>query len=77
MKRIQIKVLTDFYKKKCNLTYKRITIRPPKIPTNYHVLTDWLELIEKKLDKGYLLFSLDETSFGITDLRRYGWGIKG
>ena len=59
------------------MTYKRITIRPPKIKVNYNVLTDWLKYIKKKLDKGYKLFSLDETSFGITDLRRYGWGPKG
>jgi hypothetical protein len=29
------------------------------------------------LDKGYLLFSLDETTFGIEDIRSYGWGKIG
>ena len=60
-----------------NLTYKRITIRPSKIKVNYNVLTPWLKYIKDKLDKKYLLFSLDETGFGIVDLRHYGWGEKG
>jgi hypothetical protein len=29
------------------------------------------------LDRDHILFSLDETSFGIDDLKRYGWGKKG
>ena len=36
-----------------------------------------MKYIEEKLDKDYLIFSLDESSFGIVDLKRYGWGIKG
>ena len=36
-----------------------------------------MEYIKLKLDSGYLLFSLDETSFGRDDMRRYGWAIKG
>ena len=70
-------MIRDFYKKRVNLSYKRITNRPSKVKVNYHILTDWLKYIKGKLEKNYLLFSLDETSFGRFDLRRYGWGIKG
>jgi hypothetical protein len=74
---VSMKPIRDFYRKRARLSYKKITIREPKKKVNYAALTGFLKCIKQKLDKDYLLFSLDETSFGIEDLRRYGWGRIG
>ena len=41
---------------------------------NVHSLVGLIKYVKKLLDTSHLLFSLDETSFGIDDLKRYGWG---
>lgn len=75
--RISLKAIKYFYQKKANLSYKKITVREPHDQKNYVALTGFLEYIKLKLDSNYLLFSLDETSFGRDDMRRYGWAPKG
>ena len=60
-----IKVISDFYKKRVGLSYKRISIRVPTRKYNYQALTGLLKYIKTVLEKNYLLFSIDETSFGI------------
>ena len=32
-----------------------------------------IKYVKKVLDTGHLLFSVDESFFGIDDLKRYGW----
>ena len=44
---------------------------------NAHSLVGLIKYVKKLLDTDHLLFSLDETSFGIDDLKRYGWGKIG
>ena len=44
---------------------------------NAHSLVGLIKYVKKVLDTDHLLFSLDETSFGIDDLKRYGWGKIG
>lgn len=72
-----MKPIISFYKTKANLSYKRVLIRERKKLLNVEALNGFLKFIKNKLESGYLIFSLDETSFGINDTRKYGWGKIG
>ena len=74
---ISIKPISSFYKTKARLSYKRVLIRERKKLISVNALNGFLKFIKQKLDSGYLIFSLDETSFGIDDNRKYGWGKIG
>ena len=74
---VPIKTLWSFYTKKVGLSYKRIGRRRHKNLWNYGAITEFLVFLKKKLDGNYVVLSLDETSFGINDLRKYGWSEKG
>ena len=74
---ISIKSIKHFYKINANLSYKRITIRDFKLKINATSIMKLLLYLKKLLETDHYLFSLDETSFGVDDLKRYGWGKVG
>ena len=59
------------------MSYKRISIRPPKIQINNAAIANQMQFVLDHLKKGYWLISADETSFGRFDFVKYGWSKIG
>ncbi len=74
---ISLYSIRQFYVKKLGLSYKRISVRDPKIRINNAAISNQMQFILDHLMKGYWLISADETSFGRYDFVKYGWSKKG
>ena len=66
-----------FYKNELDLSYKRCAKPIPVVTLNFSALAGMLVFIKEKIEQGYELYSLDETGFGSSCLRRYAWSEKG
>ena len=60
-----------FYKEELELAFNRCAKPVEPIELNFVALAKMMVFLKEKMEKGYKLYSLDETGFGSTCLQRY------